>query len=148
MKKISLFALLSLLLTSLFAADSAPAPAKRYGTWGFDLEGMDRSVKPGDDFFRYVNGHWVATTQIPADKTSYGAFPMLADLSEARVRGILDQWAADKNLKPGSDEAKVAAIYRAYLDEESAGRASAGHRIALVPVLSPGQAGAAAFVRF
>ncbi len=120
MKKISLFALLSLLLTSLFAADSAPASAKRYGTWGVDLEGMDRSVKPGDDFFRYVNGHWAATTQIPADKSGYGAFQMLGDLSEARVRRILDQWAADKNLKSGSDEAKVSSIYRTFLDEATA----------------------------
>jgi len=122
MKKIALLAVLALFVTSLFAADSttAPASAKRYGTWGVDLEGMDRTVKPGDDFFRYVNGKWAATTQIPPDKTGYGSFPMLGDLSEARVHGILDQWAADKNLKPGSDEAKVATIYRTFLDEATA----------------------------
>jgi putative endopeptidase len=120
MKKIALFAVLSLFVTSLFAADSAPANAKRYGTWGVDLEGMDRAVKPGDDFFRYVNGKWSATTQIPPDKSGYGAFQMLGDLSEARVHGILDRWAADKNLKPGSDEAKVATIYRTFLDEATA----------------------------
>ena len=70
MKKIALLAVLSLFVTAAFAADStnAPTSAKRYGTWGVDLEGMDRSVKPGDDFFRYVNGHWAATTQIPPDK--------------------------------------------------------------------------------
>ena len=69
-------------------ANEAPAsaPADRYGTWGVDLAGMDRSVKPGDDFFRYVNGKWAATTQIPPDKTRYGAFEILRDLSEARVR--------------------------------------------------------------
>jgi len=119
LKKTALFALATLFVTTVFA-DSVPASAKRYGTWGVDLEGMDRSVKPGDDFFRYVNGHWVATTQIPADKTSYGSFPMLFDLSEQRVRGIVEQWAADKNLKPGSDEAKVATIYRAFLDDATA----------------------------
>ncbi len=91
--------------------------AQRYGTWGVDLEGMDRSVKPGDDFFKYVNGKWAATTQIPADKTGYGAFAVLGDLSEARVHTLLDRWAADKSLKPGSDEAKVAMVYRTYLDE-------------------------------
>jgi len=62
--------------------------AQRYGTWGVDLEGMDRSVKPGDDFFKYVNGKWAATTQIPADKTGYGAFAVLGDLSEARVHAL------------------------------------------------------------
>jgi putative endopeptidase len=113
-----LFALsLFLLVTVAFADDSATAAAKRYGTWGVDLDAMDRSVKPGDDFFKFVNGKWAGSTQIPADKTSYGAFVMLGDLSEARVRGILDKWAADKNLKAGTDEAKVAAIYRTFLDE-------------------------------
>jgi putative endopeptidase len=102
------------------AAKSAPNTAERYGKWGVDLDGMDRSVKPGDDFFRYVNGKWAATTQIPPDKTSFGAFAILRDLSEARVRALLDRWAADKSLKPGSDEAKVAAMYRAFLDEAAA----------------------------
>jgi putative endopeptidase len=101
-------------------APAAPIAAQRYGTWGVDLDGMDRSVKPGDDFFKYVNGKWAATTQIPADKTGYGAFAVLGDLSEARVHALLDRWAADKSLKPGSDEAKVAAVYRTYLDEATA----------------------------
>ena len=86
---------------SAFAADEKPASAteaQRYGTWGIDLEGMDRSVKPGDDFFKYVNGKWAASTQIPADRTGYGAFAVLRDLSEARVRAILDRWAADPKL--------------------------------------------------
>jgi putative endopeptidase len=104
---------------SLFA-ESPATSAKRYGTWGVDLEGMDRTVKPGDDFFRYVNGKWAATTQIPADKTSEGSFSILRDLSEVRTRAILDRWAADKTLKAGTDEAKVAAIYRTYLDEAAA----------------------------
>jgi putative endopeptidase len=102
------------------AAATAPTAAQRYGSWGVDLAGMDRSVKPGDDFFRYVNGKWAATTKIPPDKSSYGAFAILRDLSEARERALLDRWAADKKLKPGSDEAKVAAIYRTFLDEETA----------------------------
>jgi putative endopeptidase len=117
--------LLSLSPTAAFAADAktppaAPITAERYGTWGVDLAGMDRTVKPGDDFFKYVNGAWLAKTQIPADKTSYGAFAVLGDLSEARVHALLDKWAADKSLKTGSDEAKVAAIYRTFLDDAKA----------------------------
>ena len=117
---------ISLVLTAAIApaaepaATSAPSKAERFGKWGVDLEGMDRSVKPGDDFFRYVNGKWAATTQIPPDKTSYGPSSVLRDLSEARVRGLLDGWAADKSVKPGSDEAKVAAVYRTFLDEAAA----------------------------
>src|SRR5688500_1463790 len=102
-----------------FAAD-APSVAKRYGTWGVDLEGMDRAVKPGDDFFRYVNGTWVASTQIPPDRTSFGPSAMLRDLSEVRVRTLIERWAGDKNLKAGTDEAKVAAVYRTFLDEATA----------------------------
>jgi putative endopeptidase len=114
----------ALLATAAPAADpastTAPTTAPRFGTWGVDLDGMDRSVKPGDDFFRYANGKWAATTEIPPDKTSFGPFAILRDLSEARVRALLDRWAADKSLKPGSDEAKVAAIYRTFLDEAAA----------------------------
>ncbi|HYH06158.1 MAG TPA: M13-type metalloendopeptidase [Thermoanaerobaculia bacterium] len=103
--------------TSAANTSTASTTAKRYGTWGVDLEGMDRTVKPGDDFFRFVNGNWAKTTTIPADRTSYGAFVLLRELSEARVRAILDRWAADQKLKSGADEAKVAAIYRTFLDE-------------------------------
>src|SRR5436190_2122075 len=81
------------------AASSAsipPTAAQRYGSWGVDLAVMDRSVKTGDDFFRFVNGKWVATTKIPPDKSSYGAFAILTDLSEARERALLDRWAPDK----------------------------------------------------
>lgn len=112
-------------MVSLFDGDTPAATAsatpftaaKRYGAWGIDLDGMDPSVKPGDDFFRYVNGKWAASTQIPADKTRFGAFDLLRDLSELRVRAIVESWAASKKLKAGSDEAKVAALYRAFLDE-------------------------------
>jgi putative endopeptidase len=128
--KLAVFAVSLTLLTpaaAMLAAEpattsipAAPTAAERFGKWGVDLEGMDRSVKPGDDFFRYVNGKWAAKTQIPPDKTSFGAFVILRDLSEARVRALLDRWASDKTLKPGSDEAKVAAIYRTFLDEKTA----------------------------
>ncbi|HEU4522936.1 MAG TPA: peptidase M13, partial [Thermoanaerobaculia bacterium] len=107
-------ALVALLTPTLI---NAQTDATRYGTWGIDLEGMDRSVKPGDDFFRFVNGKWVEKTQIPADRTRYGSFEVLRDLSEVRVRELVEKWAADRTLKAGTDEAKVAAMYRTFLDE-------------------------------
>ena len=123
-RRLSIAVSVLLLLSSLpsLAAENEttsapPTTAQRYGTWGVDLSGMDRTVKPGDDFFRYANGTWAKTATIPPDQTSYGAFYMLDDLSEARVRGILERWAAAKDLKPGTDEAKVAALYRTFLDE-------------------------------
>jgi putative endopeptidase len=124
---VALLAVFSFSNIDVRGADAAAAPAtttgpaaQRFGTWGIDLAGMDRTAKPGDDFFRFVNGKWAASTQIPADRTSFGAFAILRDLSEARVRSVLDRWAADKNLKTGSDEAKVATLYRTYLDEATA----------------------------
>ena len=73
----------------LFAAADTPAggeaaaslDAPRYGTWGFDLSGMDRSVKPGDDFFKFANGKWDERTVIPSDRTRYGNFDKLRELS-------------------------------------------------------------------
>ena len=118
---IALVALLSPFVAANAADPSAgPAQAHRYGSWGIDLDAMDRSVKPGDDFFRFVNGKWLESTQIPADRTRFGSFDILRDLSEERVRVIVEEWARQKNLKPGSDEAKVATIYRTFLDEAAA----------------------------
>ena len=110
-----------LVAVSASGADAAgKIAAKRYGAWGIDVEGMDRSVKPGDDFVAYASGKWAASTEIPADKVAYGSFNILGDLSEARVRAIVERWAADGKLKAGSDEAKVAAIYRTFMDEATA----------------------------
>ncbi len=96
------------------AAD--PAPQTHFGAWGFDATGMNKIIRPGDDFFQFANGDWLKRTVIPSDKTSYGAFDMLADLSEARVHGILDAIAA-KGAGATGHEAKIGAAYRAYLDE-------------------------------
>jgi putative endopeptidase len=121
---VSVFFLFTSVALAKDAASTVPPDSSivtpHYGKWGVDLDGMDRSIKPGDDFFKYVNGKWAATTQIPPDKSGYGAFAVLGDLSEARVHALLDRWAADKTLKPGSDEFKVAIIYRTFLDEAGA----------------------------
>ncbi len=90
--------------------------ATRMGTWGIDTAGMDKSVKPGDDFFGYVNGTWAKNTPIPADRSSYGGFAVLRDLSEARMRQLVEGYKVADPAK-GGDQAKVAALYRGFLDE-------------------------------
>ena len=61
-------------------AAPAAAPAKpRYGDFGIDLSAMDRSVKPGDSFWHYVNGNWAKNTEIAADRTSAGVAVLLVD---------------------------------------------------------------------
>nr|WP_244651597.1 M13-type metalloendopeptidase [Sphingomonas sp. CFBP 8764] len=103
------------------AADAAAAT--RYGRWGFDLAGMDKSVKPGNDWFDYVNGSWVKTTQIPADRSSYGAFAVLRDLSEARMRTLVEGYKPGDAANP--DRAKVATLYQGFMDEAAIERADA-----------------------
>jgi putative endopeptidase len=130
----------ALLVTfSASAADNVgTTTAKRFGTWGIDVEGMDRSVKPGDDFVAYSSGKWASSTEIPADKVAYNSFNILGDLSEARVRAIIERWAADGKLKSGSDEVKVAAMYRSFMDAEAAEKLDAkpiqGHLASLAKV--------------
>jgi putative endopeptidase len=103
-------------LVSQSAESGASTEAAKMGTWGIDTAGMDKSVKPGDDFFAYVNGNWAKTTQIPADRSSYGAFATLRDLSEARTRQLVESYKAGNPANDG-DQAKVAAIYRGFMDE-------------------------------
>ncbi|WP_106638926.1 M13 family metallopeptidase [Allosphingosinicella vermicomposti] len=99
--------------SSSTATTIAAAPM---GEWGIDTAGMDKSVKPGDDFFGYVNGTWAKTTEIPADRSSFGAFATLRDLSEARVRQLVEGYKLGNPAKDG-DQAKVAALYQAFMDE-------------------------------
>jgi putative endopeptidase len=103
---------------------SATVAAERFGTWGIDLAGMDTSVKPGDDFFAYVNGNWAKNTPIPSDRSSYGAFAILRDLSEARLRQLVEGYAPGDPAS-GGDQAKVATLYRGFMDEAAAERTDA-----------------------
>ena len=82
---------------------------------GLDLAGFDVGTRVQDDLFRAVNGSWLAQTAIPADKSRYGSFVMLADLSDKRLRSIADELLA-KPQKPGSTDQKVADYYRSFLD--------------------------------
>jgi putative endopeptidase len=97
------------------SASGVSTVAPRFGTWGIDTAAMDRSVKPGDDFFRYVNGKWAETSKIPDDRSSLGNFVVLRDLSEARVRGLVEGYAQGNPATDG-DSAKVAAIYHSFID--------------------------------
>ena len=108
-------------------AEVTPAAAPALGAFGIDLENMDTAATPGDDFNRYVNGHWMDTFEIPADKSRYGMFNVLADDAEIQVRTIIEETAAEA---PALDtlEGKIAAVYNAYMDTdgiEAAGLAPA-----------------------
>ena len=95
------------------AADLAKAP--RMGTWGFDLAGQDRSVKPGDDFFRYANGTYFDQMVIPADRSSWGASGKLRELSDARSRAIIETAARTPNAK--GEARQIGGLYNSFMDE-------------------------------
>ena len=82
---------------------------------GIDLTAMDTSVKPGDDFFSYVNGKWVAETEIPADKGRFGVFDQLRDESQDAVKVIIEA-SANGDFEKGTDEQKVGDMYKSFLD--------------------------------
>lgn len=95
------------------AEKAAPAHAA-IGAWGFDVDGMDTAVKPGDDFYKYANGKWLASNKIPPDLTSWGAFTKLEVDTEGQLQGIIDTVPADAAV--GSAEQKVHDFYHSYLD--------------------------------
>ncbi|HEU5145043.1 MAG TPA: M13-type metalloendopeptidase, partial [Dermatophilaceae bacterium] len=87
-------------------------------TSGIDLEQLDRAVRPQDDLFRFVNGTWLDTTEIPSDRARYGTFDILREQSLARVRDIIEEAAADESAPEGSPGRKVGDLYRSFLDTE------------------------------
>ncbi|MEO0816681.1 MAG: M13 family metallopeptidase [Pseudomonadota bacterium] len=89
-----------------------------WGDWGVNLDTMDAETAPGDNFYRYMNGSWLDTFDMPADRSRYGAFSLLAEKSEGRVRGIIEGVAAAEP-DPATLEGKVAAIYNAYMDTDA-----------------------------
>lgn len=86
---------------------------------GINTTYMDRSVKPGDDFFRFVNGKWVDETEIPGDKTRWGSFDELREKTNNDALAILKEAASNKNLKSSSDQGKAANLYNTIMDTVS-----------------------------
>lgn len=95
------------------AAATAQAGILKSGVY---LQNIDKSVRPQDDFYRHINGGWLAATQIPADRSNYGTFTKLQDDAERDLRDILEE-AARSKAAHGSDEQKVGDYYASFLDE-------------------------------
>jgi putative endopeptidase len=109
------------LLTPAMAETTPQAPpavaSPAYGSFGMDLQGMDRTVAPGDDFNAFANGTYLKQLVIPEDRSSFGMFVKLRDLSQERTRGIVEAAAGLKGAKPGSEDQKVGDFYASFLDE-------------------------------
>ena len=97
------------------AQDEADAtPTMDFGTWGVSPDALDPSVDPGDDFFDYVNGRWIAANPIPADRARFGAFDMLAEKSTRDIEALVAELVAS-NPAPGTPERRIVDAYNACL---------------------------------
>ncbi len=113
MRSLSRF-LLAVLVTSGAAVTIAQDRAPRVP--GIDVSGMDLSVRPQDDFFRYVNGTWADNTPIPADLSSYGSFAILRERAQENVRAIIEEESRVPGAA-GSMSQKVGDFYKSFMDE-------------------------------
>jgi len=107
---LTLFSFLVIFSATHLVAQDAPDPH------GISIANMDRSVKPGDDFFQYANGGWIKRTEMPADRAAIGVFTRLADLSNKRTAELIDQ-VSKSNAPAGSPKRKIADLYNSYMDE-------------------------------
>lgn len=103
--------------TSETAVETAAAMPE-LGTWGVDLTAQKAGVKPGDNFFEFMNGTWLDTYELPADRTGYGAFNVLGDRSRDRTKTIIDEVSAGE-YPEGSVEQKIGDYYASYMDVET-----------------------------
>ncbi len=90
----------------------------RFGTFGFDTDGMDRDVHPGDDFNRFANGGWLETTILPSDRSRYGVFTMLAEEAEEDVQAIIAEAVASGG-EAGSNSQLVGALYSSWMNADA-----------------------------
>ena len=110
--RISLSALFGLCCVATTVAQEEPSPS-------LDTTSFNRDVRPQDDIYEFVNGTWLKNTPIPSDKSNYGSFSKLADLSEARLKAIVIELSGVSH-PVGSDEQKVGDFYKAYMDVDKA----------------------------
>ena len=103
--------------TSVGMAGTNQPGGPHFGSFGIDLAAMDPAVKPGNDFFRYVDGRWLATEKIPADRATWGSFAMLREQSDSDVKAIIESAAAADAAK-GTNEQKIGDYYKAFLDND------------------------------
>ncbi|HSC19656.1 MAG TPA: M13-type metalloendopeptidase [Rhizomicrobium sp.] len=106
-------------------AGAAQSGKPLYGSWGFDATGEDTGVKPGDNFFRYANGHWLDTHQIPPDKPAVTLRLEMTDRTEARLHEMMEAAGAKVSHQPGDLEGKMGAFYKAFMDEARVDRLGA-----------------------
>ncbi len=117
--------IMTALAIGLFILDSAVAQAPALPS-GIDLAGMDRSVRPQDDFFDYANGHWLKNTPIPDDRSSVSIASQLYDRSIDQLHGLIEAAAKDSAAPANSEARKIGDLYASFMDEAAVAAAGLG----------------------
>lgn len=115
MRRINMFSK-SVFACLVFSALAIGQNASVQEIHGIAVDNIDRSVKPGDDFYRFANGNWVKRTEIPPDRAGIDVFTKLSDLSSQRTADLIKELAAS-NPPAGSKSRKVADLFNSYMDE-------------------------------
>jgi putative endopeptidase len=100
----------------LFVAAACPQSLFGQETHGISVDNIDRSVKPGDDFYHYANGSWIKRTEIPPDRVGMDVWTKLADVGNKRMADLIAE-IAKSNPAAGSPTRKIADLYNSYMDE-------------------------------
>ena len=116
MKQLFCTAMVFVVTASSIGAGEAPAD-KGSNPSGLETQNFDKTIRPQDDLYRFVNNGWLKKTEIPADKSNYGSFTILFDRSLDRLKIIVEESAAQKGA-PGSESQKVGDFYKSYMNEE------------------------------
>jgi putative endopeptidase len=103
------------------AANAVAAPAVAPLASGIELQNIDTNVRAQDDFYRYVNGKWLASAEIPADRARYGAFDQLRDTSLDQLRAVVESLAQSTSTAD-ADQQKLVDLYATFMDEAAADR--------------------------
>lgn len=116
-QKIKWLACMALATSTTVWAKESDQPSAKLGEWGVALENINHEIKPGDDFYRHVNGLWLDADPIPSDRVSFGSFVELAQLSEERVAAIMKDIRAGR-IKNNPNAKKIANLYQSYTNTE------------------------------
>ncbi|HLO74265.1 MAG TPA: M13 family metallopeptidase [Flavobacterium sp.] len=107
------------LTATFYSCKSNQESVKKQEPIGINVNYMDKSTSPADNFNRYVNGSWLDKTEIPADRTRWGSFDELRKNTDDDVMAILKEAINDKTIDPNSDQAKAINLYKSILDTVS-----------------------------
>jgi putative endopeptidase len=117
---LSAFGIALIIALTIVAFGSSEAPIGNTSASGhekaFDPGSMNLSVKPGDNFYEYVDGAWIKSHPVPADKSRYGEFVIVEDRTYDRVKGIVESTANNTSAPEGSLEQKIGEFYHVGLD--------------------------------